>query len=204
MNTQQALPTAPIMPSAAPKRKHSAIFNSRASSKPTTSTSRKPGRKSNASSRRGPASSSEAEDEEEDEADDDGDEEEDEDEDVDKSIEDDDDDDDDEAQSPSPTPSQASDPKPTTSSSSSSSNPPPSLPPKLLAKLLHHHLASNADTKDMRIDKAAMSTLGRYIETFTREAIARAAFERGEENAKREERGERVRAGDKFLEVSAS
>ena len=48
-----------------------------------------------------------------------------------------------------------------------------------------------------------MAVVGKYMETFVREAIARAAFERGEEMERRKgglgERG--IGMGDDFLEV---
>ena len=47
----------------------------------------------------------------------------------------------------------------------------------------------------MRIGKDANALVGKYMETFVREALARAAFERGEG------RGEGGRGGD-FVEVS--
>ena len=62
---------------------------------------------------------------------------------------------------------------------------PPTIPPKLLTTLLNHHFRD----EDTRIGKDANALVGRYMETFVREALARAAFERNE-------------AGDRdFLEV---
>ena len=56
--------------------------------------------------------------------------------------------------------------------------------------------------KDTKIGKDAMGVVGKYFETFVREAIARAAYERQMVNEEREKRGERIRAGEEFLEVS--
>ncbi|OCK81619.1 hypothetical protein K432DRAFT_350681 [Lepidopterella palustris CBS 459.81] len=66
----------------------------------------------------------------------------------------------------------------------------PAIPPNLLARLLHEGF----EDKDMKIQKEAMSVVGKYMETFVREAIARAAFER--EDA---ERGGGI--SDGFLQV---
>ena len=67
---------------------------------------------------------------------------------------------------------------------------PPSLaiPSKLLTRLLHHHFTD----ENTSIAKEAKELAGKYMETFVREALARAAFEKGE----------RVGAGGDFLEVS--
>lgn len=53
-------------------------------------------------------------------------------------------------------------------------DPSPSIPPKLLTKLLHHHF-ENGQT---RIGKDASKLVGKYMDTFVREALARAAYER--------------------------
>ena len=50
----------------------------------------------------------------------------------------------------------------------------PSIPPKLLTKLLHHHFEND----QTRIGKDANKLVGKYMETFIREALARAAYER--------------------------
>lgn len=50
----------------------------------------------------------------------------------------------------------------------------PSIPPKLLTKLLHHHFEND----QTRIGKDANKLMGKYMETFIREALARAAYER--------------------------
>lgn len=48
------------------------------------------------------------------------------------------------------------------------------IPEKLLARLLYEGF----DDKDMKIHKGAMELVGKYMEIFVREAIARAKFER--------------------------
>ena len=77
---------------------------------------------------------------------------------------------------------------------SSTQDPPQTIPPALLTKLLHHHFKG----EKTRIGKEADGVVGKYMETFVREAIARAAFERAE--------SEKVGAGGGwsggFLEVS--
>jgi len=70
-------------------------------------------------------------------------------------------------------------------------DPPPTIPPQLLTKLLHHHFSD----EKTRIGKDANAVVGKYMETFVREALARAAFERSEAE------GSRGRGGD-FLEAS--
>ncbi|KAG9246716.1 CENP-S associating centromere protein X-domain-containing protein [Calycina marina] len=50
------------------------------------------------------------------------------------------------------------------------------IPPQLLTKLLHEHFKE----KDTRIRKDANEAVGRYMETFVREALARAAYGRVE------------------------
>ena len=69
-------------------------------------------------------------------------------------------------------------------------DPPPTIPPKLLTKLLHHHF----EDEKTRIGKDANSLIGKYMETFVREALARAAFERSEADGGR---------GGDFLEVDS-
>ncbi len=71
-------------------------------------------------------------------------------------------------------------------------DPPPTIPPKLLTKLLHTHF----DDDRTRISKDANAAVGKYFETFVREAIARAAFERAEAAGSGR--------GDGFLEVSGT
>ena len=53
---------------------------------------------------------------------------------------------------------------------------PPTIPSKLLTKLLQHHFQDN----QTRIGKDANAVVGKYMETFVREAIARAVYERSE------------------------
>lgn len=67
---------------------------------------------------------------------------------------------------------------------------PPTIPPALLTRLLHHHFQD----EKMRIGKEANGVVGKYVETFVREAIARAAFERSEAG--------RTGIDGRFLEVS--
>ena len=67
---------------------------------------------------------------------------------------------------------------------------PPTIPPKLLTRILHHHFKKS----DVRIGKDANALIGKYIDTFVREAIARATLERSEAD-------DRGLSGE-FLEVS--
>ena len=69
-------------------------------------------------------------------------------------------------------------------------DPPPTIPPALLTRLLHHGFQD----QKMRIGKEANGVVGKYVETFVREAIARAAFERSEAG--------RTGIDGSFLEVS--
>ena len=73
-------------------------------------------------------------------------------------------------------------------------DPPPTIPPALLTRLLHHHFKDG----NMRIGKEANGVVGKYMEIFVREAIARAAYERNEAAANGVQSSMR---GD-FLEVS--
>ncbi|KAF2011014.1 hypothetical protein BU24DRAFT_51051 [Aaosphaeria arxii CBS 175.79] len=50
------------------------------------------------------------------------------------------------------------------------------IPEKLLARLLYEGF----EDKDMKIQKGAMELVGKYMEIFVREAVARARFERSE------------------------
>lgn len=70
-----------------------------------------------------------------------------------------------------------------------SDDPGSKIPPKLLTKLLHHHFEHDKT----RIGKDANALLGKYMETFVREALARAAYERS--------KAEGGAAGRDFLEV---
>jgi hypothetical protein len=63
----------------------------------------------------------------------------------------------------------------------------PGIPPALLTTLLHQFMS-----EEMRISKGADKAVGKYMETFVREAVARAAFERA---------GEKEFGGG-FMEVS--
>ncbi|KAL8767221.1 MAG: hypothetical protein Q9209_006226 [Squamulea sp. 1 TL-2023] len=76
---------------------------------------------------------------------------------------------------------------------SGSQDPPPVVPPKLVTKLLYHHLEKH-DGEAMKIGKEANKIVGKYFDTFVREAIARAAFERSQAD-------EAAGTGDGFLEV---
>ncbi|KAL8901614.1 MAG: hypothetical protein Q9207_005110 [Kuettlingeria erythrocarpa] len=76
---------------------------------------------------------------------------------------------------------------------SGTQDPPPAIPPKLLTRLLHHHLEEK-EGGITRIGKDANALVGTYMETFVREAIARAAFERSLAD-------EGAGMGDGFLEV---
>ncbi|KAI9721821.1 MAG: hypothetical protein M1812_002157 [Candelaria pacifica] len=66
----------------------------------------------------------------------------------------------------------------------------PTLPPKLLTKLLHEHFTDDRT----RISKDANKVVAKYMETFIKEALARAALER-------EESASGGGATDGFLEV---
>lgn len=73
---------------------------------------------------------------------------------------------------------------------STTQDPPPTIPPKLLTRILHHHFKDS----NVRIGKDANELVGKYMDTFVREAIARATFERSEAH----DGG----LGGEFLEVS--
>ena len=105
---------------------------------------------------------------------------------------DEDDDDDDELVSSSSAEAPASeDPNPlAVTEPIGTQDPPPTIPPALLTRLLHHHLQDDG----CRIGKDANGVIGKYMETFVREAIARAAFERSEAG--------RTGIDGRFLEVS--
>ncbi|KAL9004443.1 MAG: hypothetical protein Q9188_002742 [Gyalolechia gomerana] len=76
---------------------------------------------------------------------------------------------------------------------SGTQEPPPVIPPNLLTRLLHYHLEKK-EGGSTQIGKDANILVGKYMETFMREAIARAAFERSQVE---QEAG----MGDGFLEV---
>jgi hypothetical protein len=84
---------------------------------------------------------------------------------------------------------------PTHGAATSTQDAPPTIPPALLTRLLHHQFKESKT----RIGKDAKGVVGKYMETFVREAIARAAFERSEAVAQGT-----VPAGlaGEFLEVS--
>lgn len=52
----------------------------------------------------------------------------------------------------------------------------PAIPSALLARLL----CEGFEDKDMKIQREAMAMVGKYMETFVREAVARARFERND------------------------
>ena len=78
----------------------------------------------------------------------------------------------------------------------SSTQPSSVIPPALLTRLFYHFFEHNDRT---RMTPEARFVAGKYIETFTREAIARAALERSNAIVQGEQAGE-IGAGD-FLEV---
>jgi centromere protein X len=69
-----------------------------------------------------------------------------------------------------------------------------SIPPALLTRLLHEFFSND----QVRISKAADRAIGKYMDTFVREAIARAAVERMEGRSA----AGGVARGEEFLEVS--
>lgn len=69
----------------------------------------------------------------------------------------------------------------------------PAIPQKLLTRLLYEGF----EDKNMKIGKEAMTLVSKYMETFVREALARAVYEREEAEA---EIGKGT--GDGFLQVS--
>ncbi|KAL9036094.1 MAG: hypothetical protein Q9180_004496, partial [Flavoplaca navasiana] len=68
----------------------------------------------------------------------------------------------------------------------------PVIPPKLITRTLYHHLGED-EGDAIKIGKEANALVGKYFDTFVREAIARAAFERAQAD-------EASGAGDGFLE----
>ncbi|KAL8713435.1 MAG: hypothetical protein Q9225_006779 [Loekoesia sp. 1 TL-2023] len=90
----------------------------------------------------------------------------------------------------------AIEPSSTVAPASGTQDPPPVIPPNLLTRLLHHHLEKK-DGGITKIGKDANVLVGKYMETFVREAIARAAFERSLAE-------EGMGVGDGFLEVRLS
>lgn len=79
-------------------------------------------------------------------------------------------------------------------------DPPPTIPPQLLTKLLHHHFFD----EKTRIGKDANAVVGKYMETFVREALARAAFERSEAERTRGRGGDFLEASDLVLRKPCS
>lgn len=67
------------------------------------------------------------------------------------------------------------------------------IPPRLLQRLVYEGF----EDKDMKIGREAMGVMGKYVETFLREAVARAHLERKEEMARKG--GEEMEDG--FLQV---
>lgn len=100
---------------------------------------------------------------------------------------------DDSAISPERVPDPESESSDTVSQLAGIQDPPPVIPPDLLTRLLHHHLEKKPSGAT-KLGKDANALVGKYMETFVREAIARAAFERG---LTEQETG----TGDGFLEV---
>jgi len=86
--------------------------------------------------------------------------------------------------------SSAAQESPVASAPSGTQDPPPTIPPKLLTRILHHHFKES----DVGIGKDANDLVGKYMETFVREAIARATYERSEADG--------GGLGGEFLEVS--
>ncbi|OJD34492.1 centromere protein x [Diplodia corticola] len=68
----------------------------------------------------------------------------------------------------------------------------PPIPPKLLNRLLHEGFQD----EEVRIGKEAMAVASKYVETFVREALARAMYEREEADGKKKDD-----SGDGFLQV---
>ncbi|KAL8711204.1 MAG: hypothetical protein Q9220_004349 [cf. Caloplaca sp. 1 TL-2023] len=97
----------------------------------------------------------------------------------------------------SPAPEEPSDPEVESSSPvarpSGTQDPPPIIPPKLITRILYHHLEKDSN-RSMKVGKDANTLVGKYMDTFVREAIARAAFERSQTE-------EAAGTGDGFLEV---
>ena len=72
----------------------------------------------------------------------------------------------------------------------------PVIPPKLITRTFYHHLGKD-EGDAIKIGKEANTLVGKYFDTFVREAIARAAFERTQVD-------EATGTGDGFLEVRMS
>lgn len=74
----------------------------------------------------------------------------------------------------------------------------PTVPLALVHTLLHHHFNDKDKT---RISQGAKAVIGKYVDTFVREAIARSAFERQEISADDTAEGMNGRGDDGWLEV---
>ena len=72
----------------------------------------------------------------------------------------------------------------------------PVVPLSLLHRILHHNFRDKDKT---RITTDAKEVLGKYVEVFVREAIARSAYE--SQGNGRDDAGDSMRRGDGFLEV---
>lgn len=71
----------------------------------------------------------------------------------------------------------------------SDENKPPPIPQKLLTRLLYESF----EDKNMKIGREALNVFGKYMETFVREALARAIYERQDADG--------AMGGDGFLQV---
>lgn len=75
----------------------------------------------------------------------------------------------------------------------------PTVPIQLLHTLLNHHFT---DKDKMRISQDAKAAVGKYVDTFVREAIARSALERQQKSGADVEAEDEFGAGDSgWLEV---
>jgi CENP-S associating Centromere protein X len=74
----------------------------------------------------------------------------------------------------------------------------PIVPLALVHTLLNHHFSDKAKT---RISQDAKALIGKYVDTFVREAIARSAFERQEKSADDGAEELNRRGDDGWLEV---
>ncbi|KAI9755483.1 MAG: hypothetical protein M4579_004274 [Chaenotheca gracillima] len=81
----------------------------------------------------------------------------------------------------------------------------PSIPPQLLTRLLHDFFEDDSGQATgkgkMKVSREANALVGKYMETFVREALARAAFEREKEDEEAGGGGRGGRMRDRFLEV---
>lgn len=74
----------------------------------------------------------------------------------------------------------------------------PAIPSALVHTLLHHHFSNKDKT---RIAAHAKPVIGKYLDTFVREAIARSAFERQGKGGERTVDGLAGGGDDGWLEV---